>query len=75
MVKGMIYVALFNIVNFIKQRSEELKITQTELSDGLYSLSALSQIENGSHIPHGNTLIALLLGLGYSDGLMLQPAC
>ena len=66
--------ALFNIGNFIKQRREELGITQAELAEGLCSLPTLSRIENGSHVPHGNTLRALLQRLGYSDALMLLPA-
>ena len=70
----MIYMALFNIGNFIKQRREELGITQAELAEGLCSLPTLSRIENGSHVPHGNTLRALLQRLGYSDALMLLPA-
>lgn len=66
--------ALYNIGNFIKQRREELGITQAELAEGLCSLPTLSRLENGSQIPHGNTLRALLQRLGYSDALMFQPA-
>ena len=66
--------ALFNIGNFIKQRREELGITQAELAEGLCSLPTLSRIENGNNVPHGNTLRALLQRLGYSDALMLMPA-
>ena len=70
----MIYMALYNIGNFIKQRREELGITQNELAEGLCSLPTLSRIEGGSHVPHGNTLRSLLQRLGYSDALMLMPA-
>lgn len=66
--------ALYNIGNFIKQRREELGITQNELAEGLCSPVTLSRIENGSQVPHGNTLRALLQRLGYSDALMLLPA-
>ena len=66
--------ALYNIGNFIKQRREELGITQNELAEGLCSLPTLSRIESGSHVPHGNTLRSLLQRLGYSDALMLLPA-
>ncbi len=66
--------ALFNIGNFIKQRRDELGITQAELAEGLCSPMTLSRIENGNYVPHGNTLRSLLQRLGYSDALMLLPA-
>lgn len=66
--------SIYHIGNFIKQRREELKITQEELAEGLCSLPTLSRLENGSQTPHGNTLKALLHRLGYSDTLMFQTA-
>ena len=66
--------ALYNIGNFIKQRREELGITQNELAEGLCSLPTLSRLENGTQTPHQSTVRALLQRLGYSDALMFQAA-
>ena len=66
--------ALYNIGNFIKQRREELGITQNELAEGLCSPVTLSRLENGTQTPHQSTVRALLQRLGYSDALMFQAA-
>ena len=64
--------ALYSIGNFIRQRREELIITQDEPAEELCSVTTLSRLENGTQTPHQSTVRALLQRLGYSDALMFR---
>ena len=50
----------------IKNRREELQLSQEDLADGICSVSTLSRIENGERIPSKNHYEMLMQRLGYS---------
>lgn len=56
----------------IKQKREELGLTQEDLADGICSVPTLSRIENGERIPNQNHSEMLLQRLGYSDSLQIN---
>ena len=50
----------------IKNRREELQLSQEELAEGICSVSTLSRIENGERMPSKNHYEMLMQRLGYS---------
>ena len=56
----------------IKQRREELGISQEELADGICSVPTLSRIENGERMPSKQHSEMLLQRLGYSDSIQIS---
>ena len=58
--------AIFPLGAIIRNRREELGLTQEDLADGICSVPTLSRIENGERIPTKNHLEMLLQRLGYS---------
>ncbi len=50
----------------IKNRREELRLSQEELAEGICSVSTLSRIENGERMPSKNHYEMLMQRLGYS---------
>jgi transcriptional regulator with XRE-family HTH domain len=50
----------------IKNRREELQLSQEDLADGICSVSTLSRIENGERMPSKNHYEMLMQRLGYS---------
>ena len=50
----------------IKNRREELQLSQEDLAEGICSVSTLSRIENGERIPSKNHYEMLMQRLGYS---------
>lgn len=52
--------------HIIKNRREELQLSQEELADGICSVSTLSRIENGERMPSKNHYEMLMQRLGYS---------
>ena len=58
--------AIFPLGAIIRNRREELGLTQEDLADGVCSVPTLSRIENGERIPTKNHLEMLLQRLGYS---------
>lgn len=56
----------------IKQKREELGLTQEDLADGICSVPTLSRIENGERLPNQNHSEMLLQRLGYSDSLQVN---
>ena len=56
----------------IKQRREELGISQEELADGICSVPTLSRIENGERMPSKQHSEMLLQRLGYSDSIHIS---
>lgn len=59
--------AIFQLGYIIKQRREELGLTQEDLADGICSVPTLSRIENGERLPTQNHFEMLLQRLGYSS--------
>lgn len=58
--------AIFPLGAIIKNRREELGLTQEDLADGVCSVPTLSRIENGERIPTNNHMEMLMQRLGYS---------
>ena len=58
--------SFFQLGFIIKNRREELQLSQEELADGICSVSTLSRIENGDRIPSKNNYEMLMQRLGYS---------
>ncbi len=58
--------AVFQLGSVIKNRREELKISQEDLADGICSVPTLSRIENGERMPTKNHFEMLMQRLGYS---------
>lgn len=52
--------------HIIKNRREELQLSQEDLADGICSVSTLSRIENGERMPSKNHYEMLMQRLGYS---------
>ena len=50
----------------IKNRREELQLSQEDLAEGICSVSTLSRIENGERMPSKNHYEMLMQRLGYS---------
>ena len=50
----------------IKNRREELQLSQEDLAEGICSVSTLSRIENGARMPSKNHYEMLMQRLGYS---------
>ncbi len=59
--------AVFQLGPVIKNRREELGLTQEDLADGICSVPTLSRIENGERMPTKNHFDMLLQRLGYSE--------
>lgn len=59
--------AVYRVGKFINLRRNELKLSMTELSDGLCSQTTLSRIESGDQSPKSDTLLAIMQRLGFSD--------
>ncbi len=59
--------AVFQLGPVIKNRREELGLTQEDLADGICSVPTLSRIENGERMPTRNHFDMLLQRLGYSE--------
>lgn len=59
--------AVFQLGPVIKNRREELGLTQEDLADGICSVPTLSRIENGERMPTKNHFDMLMQRLGYSD--------
>lgn len=59
--------AIYNIGNLIRERREELGLTQEELSEGICSVATLSRVENSTNPPTRAHAQALLQRLGYSE--------
>jgi len=55
------------IGHVIKQRREELRLSQEELCDGICTTATLSRIENGKQAPSYNRMNALLQRLGLPE--------
>ena len=58
--------AVFQLGAVIKNRREELGITQEDLADGICSVPTLSRIENGERMPTKDHFEMLMQRLGYS---------
>lgn len=58
--------AVFQLGPIIKNRREELGLTQEDLADGICSVPTLSRIENGERMPTKNHFEMLMQRLGYS---------
>ncbi|MGE6631776.1 helix-turn-helix domain-containing protein [Bacillus sp. NPDC077027] len=63
-----------NIGQIIKLYRYKLKLTQSELADGICSVSHLSKIENGSKEANQDTINLLLARLGISQETLSQKA-
>ena len=63
---GGIDMAVFQLGAVIKNRREELGITQEDLADGICSVPTLSRIENGERMPTKDHFEMLMQRLGYS---------
>ena len=59
--------SIFLLGPLIKQKREELGLTQEDLADGICSVPTLSRIENGEMLPNKSHSEMLLQRLGYSD--------
>ncbi len=59
--------AVFQLGPVIKNRREELGLTQEDLADGICSVPTLSRIENGERMPTKNHFEMLLQRLGYGS--------
>ncbi len=59
--------AIFPLGIIVKNRREELGLTQEDLSDGICSVPTLSRIENGERMPSKNIYEMLMQRLGYSS--------
>ena len=59
--------SIFLLGPLIKQKREELGLTQEDLADGICSVPTLSRIENGERLPDKQHSEMLLQRLGYSD--------
>ena len=59
--------SIFLLGPLIKQKREELGLTQEDLADGICSVPTLSRIENGERLPNKSHSEMLLQRLGYSD--------
>lgn len=59
--------AVFQLGPVIKNRREELGLTQEDLADGICSVPTLSRIENGERMPTKNHFDMLMQRLGYSE--------
>lgn len=59
--------AIFPLGAIVKNRREELNLTQEELADGICSVPTLSRIENGERIPTKGIYEMLMQRLGYSE--------
>ncbi len=59
--------AVFQLGPVIKNRREELGLTQEDLADGICSVPTLSRIENGERMPTKNHFDMLMQRLGYSS--------
>lgn len=53
-----------NVGSVIKYYRTKNKLTQSQLADGICSISHLSKIESNAYIPHESTIHALLLKMG-----------
>lgn len=58
--------AIFPLGAIIRNRREELGLTQEDLADGICSVPTLSRIENGERMPLTNIYEMLMQRLGYS---------
>lgn len=58
--------AVFQLGTVIKNRREELGITQEDLADGICSVPTLSRIENGERMPTKDHFEMFMQRLGYS---------
>ena len=58
--------AVFQLGPIIKNRREELHLSQEDLADGICSVPTLSRIENGERMPTKNHFEMLMQRLGYS---------
>lgn len=58
--------ALFRYGNIIRNRREDLGLTQEDLADGICSVPTLSRIENGERMPTKNHFEMLMQRIGYS---------
>lgn len=58
--------AVFQLGPIIKNRREELGLTQEDLADGICSVPTLSRIENGERMPTKDHFEMLMQRLGYS---------
>lgn len=59
--------SVFALGSVIKNRREELGLTQEDLADGICSVPTLSRIENGERMPTKNHFEMLMQRLGYSS--------
>lgn len=58
--------AVFQLGPIIRNRREELHLSQEDLADGICSVPTLSRIENGERMPTKNHFEMLMQRLGYS---------
>ena len=58
--------AVFQLGPIIRNRREELGLSQEDLADGICSVPTLSRIENGERMPTKNHFEMLMQRLGYS---------
>ena len=63
---GGVDMAVFQLGTVIKNRREELGITQEDLADGICSVPTLSRIENGERMPTKDHFEMFMQRLGYS---------
>ena len=64
--------ASYSIGNFIRQRRDELVITQDEPAEELCSVTTLSRLENCEQTPRSGTVRSLLQRQGHSEALMFR---
>ncbi|MBQ1372294.1 MAG: helix-turn-helix domain-containing protein [Oscillospiraceae bacterium] len=64
--------SIFLLGPLIRQKREELGMTQEDLADGICSVPTLSRIENGERLPNKSHSEMLLQRLGYSDTLQVN---
>ena len=64
--------SIFLFGPLIRQKREELGMTQEDLADGICSVPTLSRIENGERLPNKSHSEMLLQRLGYSDTLQVN---
>ncbi|MBT2569706.1 helix-turn-helix transcriptional regulator [Planococcus sp. ISL-110] len=55
---------IMNVGSIIKYYRTKNSLTQSQLADGICSISHLSKIESNAYIPHESTIKALLLKMG-----------
>ena len=53
--------------HIIKNRREELQLSQEDLADGICAVATLSRIENGERMPSKNHYEMLMQRLGYAE--------